>query len=53
MNELNDDYFVDEDFGFLSLQDSALLKDSGQMITVIFTGIYGDNGRSEPLLAFR
>ena len=42
MNELNDDYFVDEDYGLVSLRDSALLKDSGQMITVIYTGIYGE-----------
>ena len=47
MNELNADYFVDEDCGLVSLPDSALLKDSGQMITVIFTGLYGEQGSDQ------
>jgi len=41
MNAPND-YFVDENFGLARFRDSALLKDSGQMITVILTGPYGE-----------
>ena len=54
MNELNADFFVDEDFGLLSLENrGGSLKDSGQMITVIYTGIYGERVGLEPLFAFR